>query len=538
MLGIINIVTLAAFAEAFSRDGQVRYGRAFLGRLVEVYLGKPVSIATRLLLAALLMLALCAYYIGVGTTIGDELPISPMVVAALMFGAALLFLASESLTPVISASLLVGAINIVLIVAIAGLSLPKLHPAYLAFADTPFYGHHHFYLRVVGLLVGVVLAGYFGHVSVGTCAATVLQRDPSGRTLLWGCAAAQASVMLLYILWVIAVNGAVPRHALMGDTSTSLVPLDAVTGNGVRVLGIVFVILAMGMASIHYSIGLRNTAREWLPRNDVRMVGFPWAGSLLPVAPLALVFLVTEWLLWRNQFSFSAILAYMGIAVVTILGGFLPLFLLVASRRKGDRVPGTAVSVLSNRLLIVGLYLVFFGIIVIHGLFIWINPEERVTAIAIAMLVAALTVWILRSGQLKPRLILEVRAEAGRKRAHLSAVREGRPLEITWTLLRRGEEASSVRASSVVVDIENLEAIECTTRAIGVTQMEVWVHADTPEADTEPFPATIDLVEPDAARQTILDSRADPCIIPITTGKVQTRISFTPATIASAHLAR
>ena len=118
VLGVINMLTLAAFVEAFSRDGGVPFGRVLLGRLVESYLGKPVSVAIRILVLALLMLLLSAYYIGVATTVGDELPVSPVLVAALMFGAGLLFLSQDSLRSLVSASIVVGAVNVVLILTI------------------------------------------------------------------------------------------------------------------------------------------------------------------------------------------------------------------------------------------------------------------------------------------------------------------------------------------------------------------------------------------------------------------------------------
>lgn len=525
-LGIINILTLAAYAEAFTRDGRVRYGEVFLGSVVESYLGKPVSVASRFLMAALMMLALFAFYIGVSTTLGDELPVSPILIAALMFSAALVFIFQEALTSVISASLLIGAVNIALILAIAALALPKLHPAYLAFADTPFYGHHHFYIRVVGLLVGVVLAGYFGHISVGTCAATVLKRDPSGRTLLWGCVAAQATVIVLYVIWVIAVNGTVPRRALMGDVTTALVPLDSVTGGGVRVLGLVFVVLAMGIASIHYSIGLRNMMREWLPREGRIYAGRERMRAVVAVIPVALVFLVVEWSLWRGGFSFSAVLAYYGVTVVLILAGFLPLFLLVASRRKGDRVPGVSVGVLGNRFVLIALYVFFLAIVLVHGLFIWVNPEERVTAVAVGLLVVGITVWILRSGELKPRLDVEIRAAADRQRIDLSALRSGHPLEAEWTVVRGGQEMCPIVAANTQIDATGLDAVVCSASSDGAAQMQVWVHADTGDGETTGLPAMVDILESGSGRRVTVDPGSDPCIVPIHTDCVQTRISF------------
>jgi hypothetical protein len=62
--------------------------------------------------------------------------------------------------------------------------------------------------------------------------------------------------MLLYILWVIAVNGAIAPQTLVGFSGPALTPLARQVGPTVNVLGTILVILAMGMASIHFSLAL------------------------------------------------------------------------------------------------------------------------------------------------------------------------------------------------------------------------------------------------------------------------------------------
>ena len=111
----------------------------------------------------------------------------------------------------------------------------------------------------------MAFAAYFGHFSVNSCARTVLERDPSGRSLAWGCIAAQASALVLYILWVVAVNGAIAPQALTGFSGTALTPLAQRVGPAVNVFGTIYAILAMGMASIHFSLALSFTVREWIP---------------------------------------------------------------------------------------------------------------------------------------------------------------------------------------------------------------------------------------------------------------------------------
>ena len=71
--------------------------------------------------------------------------------------------------------------------------------------------------------------------------------------------------MILYILWVVAVNGAIAPQVLAGFSGTALTPLVQLAGPAVNVFGVLLAILAMGMASIHLSLALFFTVREWIP---------------------------------------------------------------------------------------------------------------------------------------------------------------------------------------------------------------------------------------------------------------------------------
>ena len=46
--------------------------------------------------------------------------------------------------------------------------------------------------------------------------------------------------------------------------------------------------------------------------------------------------------------SFAGLLSILGVIVVPLLGGIFPVLLLVASRRKGERVPEAAYRFLDN----------------------------------------------------------------------------------------------------------------------------------------------------------------------------------------------
>ena len=117
----------------------------------------------------------------------------------------------------------------------------------------------------MGLVFGVILVAYNGHLSVSNGARVVLTRDPSSRSLIRGTAAAQATAIFVYCLFVLAINGAVAPEVLAGEFGTALDPLAAEVGAIIYVLGTVFVLLGMGMGSIHVSLALFNLTREWLP---------------------------------------------------------------------------------------------------------------------------------------------------------------------------------------------------------------------------------------------------------------------------------
>src|SRR5439155_23548656 len=91
---------------------------------------------------------------------------------------------------------------------------------------------------ILALIFGVLLVSYFGHTSTGNCARVVLQRDPSGRSLIRGNIAAMVVAMALYCLWTVAVNGALPPAALRGQPGTVLPPLAAATGPAAALFGL------------------------------------------------------------------------------------------------------------------------------------------------------------------------------------------------------------------------------------------------------------------------------------------------------------
>jgi amino acid permease len=265
LLGAVNLLTVAALAEATARSAVMRQGGTFIGRLVLDYLGPVASTAVTLWLAVISFLILCALYMGFSSALTGSTRVPPAVWTALLFAAGIFFLSRGSLSSTFASAVLVGIVNITLLVALSGVALAHrsvpapgggLLTASFRLSFTP---------AMLNLVFGVVLIAYFGHLSIVNGGRVVLRRDPGGRALIWGCASAQAAAIALYCLFLIGCSAALPGSQLVGQRGTVLEPLAAVAGPAVRVLGTIYVMLGVGMASIHFSFALFNVVKERLP---------------------------------------------------------------------------------------------------------------------------------------------------------------------------------------------------------------------------------------------------------------------------------
>jgi hypothetical protein len=165
------------------------------------------------------------------------------------------------------------------------LALTRLDPANLLYFNIPFADGQPFDPSLWGLIFGVILLAFFGHMSVNNCAQVVLRRDASARSLIGGAVAALVVVIALYSIWCVAVAGAVPADTLAAETGTILAPLAGKIGPSAVLLSSIFVILALAMGSIHSSLGLYNLVRERLPTQASLSVRLPLREGRLVLAP-------------------------------------------------------------------------------------------------------------------------------------------------------------------------------------------------------------------------------------------------------------
>lgn len=512
VFGLVNILTVMGIVEAITRNGNMRYGTAYFGRLVADYLGQPGSIILVPALFILNILTLMAFYIGIATSLTDITGISPMLWTALVFLIAVYYLRRETLNATVASALIIGAINILIIIILSTLAFPYIQTENLKHTNLPVGTGEIFNPAILELVFGVVLVAYFGHTSAGNAAKVVLHRDPGGKSLVWGNVAAMSAAIALYSLWVIAVNGAVPPTLLSNQTGTALSPLAVTIGGPVAILGVMYVILAMGIGSIHVSYGLYYQVREVLPLNKRWIVQF-----FISVTPIFGLFIFVEWLLLTNLESFAGILGFMGALLLPILGGIFPMLMLVASRRKGDYAPKLCFGFLGNPVVLAVVYLVYLCSVFVYGLFIWDDPLQRVLAIGAGILLLVVTYLVIQQGAFAARVVIELKVEVSESDEHATAaiVDRGRPLAALFRLVYANREQAISGTEVEISSFRQLKRIFVELPPVSSTEMKVWLHRVTAEGNSEPIPAALRIYDSsDAAIQ--LDSGFGQVIFPLT----------------------
>jgi amino acid permease len=557
VLGLVNLLTVAGLAEACARTGALRYGNAFVGQLLGTYLGRRATAIQALALIVLTFLVLHAYYIGFSTTLAAATGLPAGLVMALLFLAGLYYLRRGSLETTVGSAMIVSGVNIVLILILTVVAFIYLRPQNLAYANVPFVGGQPFDAGILQLIFGTILAAYFGHISVSNGAQFVLRRDPSGRALIRGSAAAMAVAIVLYVLWVFAVTGAVGSARLAGEQGTVLVPLAGVAGLAIPLLGSLFTTLAMGMASIHYALGIYNLVQERLPRPavpaDVPRPGGNGIGPadsaapaarraglraallskegrfLLGVSPVVGIFLGSEWLLLAGSGSFSGTLSVIGVVVVALLALIFPVLLLAASRRKGDTVPAGVWPGLGHPLVLGGIYLLGIASLFLHGLVIWENPLARGVALLAGLLGLGLTVAVWRAGAFRARLVVELRhyLDTGPPDV-VSVVGAGAPLRADIQLLDQDRASSPQEhtASSVIAAFASLRAATVALPATRARELKVWVHEVTPDGTSQGMPADVQVTEGATASPVAVPLVEGQALVPLSGGPCQVQLDF------------
>lgn len=481
VFGAVNVLTVAALAEAITRTGAMRYGSAYFGRLVGEHFGRSgvvlLSVAVFALNAAMLMVAL----IGFGSVLASLIGLPLWLWATVLFAANLALLGRERLDATIASAIVVGVANIVLILALSGIALGHARASNFEQVNVPLLDGRPVDTGVLALVFGVVLLAFFGHTSAANSAKLVLERDPSGRALLRGNVAALSVAMVLYALTALSFGGALDPGVLDGAAGTALEPLAERGGFAVEVLGSAFAVLAIGMGSVYASLGLYNQVVEWRPHGD-RLRRFA-SGA----APAVVLFGVVLWLVATDRESFTAPLGYVGALTVPLLGGVMPMVLVVAGRRRGERVPATALPMLGNPVVALVVTGLFLAAVVTHGLVIWEAPVARAAALAVAAVMAGAIAGAWRLGAFRRRAVIELRREPERDLGVLEVTAAGRGLATPVRLDGRPAGPGAFERFS------HLREAVVELPGDAPAEVHVWAHRVSPDGESEAVPVEVDV---------------------------------------------
>ncbi len=526
LVGLISALTISAMAETVTRSGDIRYGNAFIGRVVTNYLGKFSSSILSTVLTAFSFGLLLVFYLGVATTLEDATTLPTELWMGVLFLVSLYFLSRGSLNVTMALTIVITIANLSLLLILSLLAFTQLDLNNLLSVNLPWLNDQPFDPSVWSAIIGVILGTYSAHIWVVVFGKMNLQRDPSGRSLTRGHAVGIVCGMAMNSIWVLAVNGAIPPEVLANQSGTALAPLTALLGPAVGVLGAVFVVLSMGLGLIQFSLALFNLAGErfasWRAMPQSPQVRF-----LLSLSPVLLVFLVAEWLSISNTGSFTGLLGLLGVLVDSLMAGIFPVLLLVASRRKGELVPEVVHRLLGHPVLLVAIYLLYLAILLFYGLVIWQNPFQRILGVFVALLMLGVTFHLIRSGGLAPRLVVELREDQRREGRSLFAITAGGQPATADVSLGYGTGGQQVKAfGGDIPDFDSLRAVSFQLSVPGACELKVWVHKLTPEDISEALPASLTVNCDGDPQEFDITEYGGQVVLPLTGGACRVEITL------------
>jgi hypothetical protein len=211
-------------------------------------------------------------------------------------------------------------------------------------------------------------------------------------------------------------------------------------------------------------------------------------------SPVALAFLVAEWLTLTGNGSFARLLSIAGVLTISLVCGIFPVLLLAASRRTGEVVPHVVYPILGHPVLLGGIYLLFLAVIFLHGFVIWQAPLERAAAVGVGVLVAGATVAMVSRDAFAGRVVVELREDqrgAGCTVFNVVANGQAATGEV-WLLYPDGEQRLHTAAGQVPM-VAALRSVRFQLPVMQAKLLKVWAHRITPGGDSESMPALLEV---------------------------------------------
>jgi hypothetical protein len=283
------------------------------------------------------------------------------------------------------------------------------------------------------------------------------------------------------------------------------------------VLGVPIAICLLGLSSIRTSDVLFNLARERLPVQAPGARLGARGRMAISISPVLVAFGLAEWLLWTETASYARLISIAGVLTASLFAGIFPVLLLVASRRKGDFVPTAVYPLLGHPLVVGGIYVVFVGIVLLHGLLIWEEPIERALALGEVVVVVALTAYLVRQGAFTPRAVVELRHETrDQDTAALCVTGVGRPCAARMRLDYDDGVQRQEAADGRIPAFPRLRVASLELPTHGARELKVWAHRVTAEGGSEPLPLAVAVMDGADARRVDLFARGGQMVVPLT----------------------
>jgi hypothetical protein len=222
---------------------------------------------------------------------------------------------------------------------------------------------------------------------------------------------------------------------------------------------------------------------------------------ILSSVPLAVVFLLTEWLFFANTQSFTSVLAFAGVLGNSLVGGIFPILLLIASRHKGELIPEVVIKKLDRPFILAGIYIIFLGILLVHGLFIWEGAIAKLAALMAACLALGATLITIYAGALTTRTVIELREETNSRKTFFNVTAKGKPQSANISLCY-GDREQQYQDSSVEVDsLSLLRYAICQLPTRGKEELKIWTHRRNISGNYESLPTLLEVYRGDKKMQ-------------------------------------
>ncbi|QFS52031.1 hypothetical protein [Nostoc sphaeroides] len=247
----------------------------------------------------------------------------------------------------------------------------------------------------------------------------------------------------------------------------------------------------------------------------------------LSISPLVLVFLLTEWLFLAGTQSFTNVLAFAGVLGNSLVGGIFPVLLLVSSRRKGELIPGVVLNILNHPLFSVGVYSLFLGILLIHGLFIWENSLARIIALGIAVLSLGATLVMKQYGAFVSRVVVELQEDQRPGGSSIFTITAGGKPKIVEILLGYADGEQYHQAASI--EIPSLSSLHYATFRLSnkqEKQLRVWTHRNNSKVDSRSLPALVEVESGNKNMQFNLQLSSGRILLPLVSDNCWLKFTF------------